>query len=85
MFNEFANKLNIKLIMWPKNIVFDIVEAISKGKKIKIRHIDIDLDGKSVTHNPELLFGLISMSEYINIDTMNIIFSDVEINHSIIN
>ena len=26
MFNEFANKLNIKLIKWPKNIISNIVE-----------------------------------------------------------
>ena len=33
MFNKFANKLNIKLIQWPKNIIFNIVEYISRGKK----------------------------------------------------
>ena len=33
MLNEFANKLSIKLEMWLKNIVFNIVESISKGKK----------------------------------------------------
>ena len=79
MFNEFANKLNIKLMMWAENLVFNIVESISKGKNLKIRHIDTDLDGKSMTYNLELSFGLISMSEYINIDTMNIISSDVEL------
>ena len=78
MFNEFASKLNIKLIMWPKNIVFNIVESISRGKKLKIRHTDTDLDGKNMAY-PELSFGLKSMSEYINIDTMNIISSDVQI------
>ena len=79
MFNEFANKLNIKLMMWAENLVFNIVESISKGKNLKIRHIDTDIDGKSMTSNLELSFGIISMSEYINIDTMNIISSDVEL------
>ena len=79
MFNECANKLNIKLIIWPKNIVFNIVESISKGKNLKIRHIHLDLDGKSMKYNAELSFGILSMSDYINIDTMNIISSDVEI------
>ena len=78
MFNEFASKLNIKLIMWPKNIVFNIVESISRGKKLKIRHIDTDLDGKNMAY-PELSFVLKSMSEYINIDTRNIISFDVQI------
>ena len=31
MFNEFANKLNIKLIKWPKNYIFNIVEYVSRG------------------------------------------------------
>ena len=30
MLNEFANKLNVKLIKWPKNINFNIVEYISR-------------------------------------------------------
>ena len=79
IFKEFANKLSIKVVMWPKNIVFNIVESISKRKNFKIRHIDIDFDGKNMTCNPELSLGLICMSEYINIDTLNIISSDVEI------
>ena len=57
----------------------NIVEYIGKGKNLKTRHFDIDLSGKNMTYNPELPFGLISLSEYINIDTMNIISSDVEI------
>ena len=77
MFNESANKLNIELIAWPKNIICNTVDSISKGK-LKTVHIDTDLDSKSVVYHPKLSFGLISMSEYINIDTMNIICSDVE-------
>ena len=53
-FNKFATKLNIKLTTWLKNIVFNITESINKGKDLKIRHIDIDLDGKSMTYNPKL-------------------------------
>ena len=79
MFNPFTTKLNIKLMMWYKNLVSNFAESISERKNLKIRHIDIDLDGKSMAYDPELPFGLISMSEYINTDAMNIMFSDVEI------
>ena len=48
-------------------------------KKIKIRPVDTDLKGKSMTYSPLLPFTLLSMSEFINIGTMNIISSDVEI------
>ena len=40
--------------------------------------IDTDLENKSMVYNPLLPPVLISRSEFINIDTMNIIFSDVE-------
>ena len=41
--------------------------------------MDTDLKGKSIAYSPLLPFALLSMSEFINIDTMNIISSDVEI------
>ena len=50
-----------------------------RKRNLKIRYIDLDLNGKSISYNPELPFGLISLYEYINIDTMNIISADVEI------
>ena len=64
------NKLNIILIKWPKSIIFNIIEYIRR-KNLKVIHIDIDLNGKSMSYHRELPFGLISLSEYINIDTMN--------------
>ena len=79
MFNEFADKLNIKLVLWHKNLVFSFLKNICTGKKTKIRPIDTDLEGKSMAYGPLLPFALLSMSEFINIDTMNIISSDVEV------
>ena len=79
MFNEFADKLNIRLVLWPKNLVFNFFKNICTRKKIKIRSIDTDIEGKSVAFSPLLLFALLPMSEFINNDTMNIISSDVEI------
>ena len=34
-FNEFANKLNIRLVLRPKNLVFSFLKNICRGKKIK--------------------------------------------------
>ena len=78
MFNEFADELSIRLVLWPKNLVFIFLKSICKGKKIKIRPIDTDLEGKRIVLNPLLPFVLVSKSEFINIDTINIISSDVE-------
>ena len=80
MFNKFANKLNIQLTKWPKNTIFNTAEYISRGKNLKIRHIDLDYNGKCTSYHPELPSGLISLSEYINTETMNSISADVEIN-----
>ena len=79
MFNEFRDKLNVRLALWPKNLVFSFLKNICTGKKIKMRPIDTDLEGKSMSYSPLLPFALFSMSEFINIDTMNIISSNVEI------
>ena len=35
MFNEFADKLNIRLVLWPKNLVFSFLNNICTGKKLK--------------------------------------------------
>ena len=79
MFNEFSDKLNIRLVLRPKNLVFSFLKNICTGKKIKIRPTDTDLERKSMAYSPLLPFALFSMSEFINIDTMNIISSDEEI------
>ena len=79
-FNEFANKLNIKLIEGPKNCILNTAEYISNGKYLKIKPIDLSLKDKYIAYCHELPFGIISPSSYVNIETMNIICSDVEIN-----
>ena len=33
MFNEFADKLNIRLVLWLKNLVFSFLKSIFTGKK----------------------------------------------------
>ena len=79
MLNEFANKLNIKLIKGSKNCVFNTVEYISRGKNAKVKSIDLDLKNKPIAYHPEFPYEIISSNSYINIETINIIYSNVEI------
>ena len=79
MFKQFADKLNIRLVLCPKNLVFNFLEDVFTGIKFKVRPADADLKGKTMIYNPLLPFSLLPMSKSINIDTMNITSSDVEI------
>ena len=77
-FNEFASNLTIKLIKWPKNCILHTAECISNGKNLKIKPVDLSLEDKFITYCFELPCGIVSHSSYVNIETMNIISSDVE-------
>ena len=76
--NEFANKLNIKLIEMSSNCVLNTGEYISNGKNLKIKPINWSLKNKCLVFCSELPFRKISSSGYVSIETMNIISSDVE-------
>ena len=79
-FNEFSNNLNIKLVKRPKNYIIYMAEYITTGKNLKIRRIYLSLKDKYMAYCFDLLFGIISPFSYVNIETMNIISSDVEAN-----
>ena len=51
MFNEFSDKLNIRLVLRPKNLVFSFLKNICTGKKFKIRPTDTDLERKSMAYS----------------------------------
>ena len=62
-----------------KSIV-NISEYITNGKSLKIKTICSGFKNNRITYCVELSFGIISSSRYINIQTLNIISSDVEMN-----
>ena len=76
-FNELGNNLNMRLIKKNKNYILNNAEYISNVKSFRIKPIDQSLKNKRKTYCFELLFGIISLSSYSNIETMNIISSDV--------
>ena len=78
-FNELVNHLSIKLIKGSKKTIFSIAESINNRKNLKMEPIESRLKDKCIAYYDELPFGILS-SCYINIETMNIISSDIEIN-----
>ena len=53
---------------------------ISIGKNLKVKPIDSNFSNKKIAYCPDLPFGIISFNSFVNIETMNIISSDVEVN-----
>ena len=53
---------------------------ISSGKNLKIKPIDSNFSNKQRAYCPDLPFGIISFNSFVNIETMNIFSSDVEVN-----
>ena len=56
-----------------------MIEYISNGKNLKIKPIDLNFKNKQIAYCLDLLFG-ISFYSFVNIETINIIFSNVEVN-----
>ena len=78
-FNELAKYLNMKSIKKSKKTILSIAEYIKNGKNLRIEPIDSSLKAKCIVYCLELPFGIISLSSYVNIETMNIISSDTNI------
>ena len=53
---------------------------IKNGENYNKKPIDLSFKNKQIAFCPELPFGLLSFSSYVDIKAMNIISSDVEIN-----
>ena len=74
------NKLCIYPIKGVAKHILCMTEHISNGNNFKIKPIDSNFDKKQIAYCPDLPFGIISFNSFVNIKTMNIIFSDVEVN-----
>ena len=57
-----------------------MAEYISNGKNLKIIPIDLNFKNKQIAYCPDLPFGIISFNSFVNIETMNTIFSDLDVN-----
>ena len=73
-----------KLCIYPikgvaKHILYT-AEYIANGKNFKIKPIDSSFNNKQIAYCPQLSYGIISFDSFVDIETMNIISSDVEVN-----
>ena len=49
-------------------------------KSLKKRPVDLSLKNRQIAFCSDLTFGILSFSSYVDIETINIIFSDVVMN-----
>ena len=78
--NKLSNDFNIKLIEGTNGTISYIKDYINNKENLTIDPIDSSLKNKCIAYCPELPFGILSFSSYVDIEAMNIISSDVEIN-----
>ena len=74
------NKLCIYPIKGIAKHIFYMAEYVANGKNLKIKHIDWNFNKKQTAYCPELPLGIISFNGFVNIETINVTFSDVEVN-----
>ena len=66
-FNKLSNSLYIKLIKEDKKNIQYMVDYLNKGKKLKIKPIDLSNKNKCMAYCCESPFGILSYSSYIDL------------------
>ena len=82
-FNELSNNMNIKLINGSRLQIFLIkkyIYILIVEKNTIIKPVDFSIKNKEIDFRSELLFGILSFNSYLDIESMKIISSSVEIN-----
>ena len=79
-FNKLSNDLNIKLIKGNRNFMLYMTKIINSGENLRKKSIDVSIQTKQMAFYSDLPFGILSLSSYVNIESMNIIFSYVHMN-----
>ena len=79
-FSKLSNVLNIKLIKGNKNFMLYMTKIINSAENLRKKSIDVSIQTKQMPVCSDLPFGILSLSSYVNIESMNIIFSYVHMN-----
>ena len=79
-FNKLSNDLNIKLIKGNKNFILYAKDCINNAENLRKKPINLSIKNKQTASCSNLTFGILSFSSYVDIESMNIISSDVDIN-----
>ena len=78
--NKLSNDLNIKLIKGNRNFILYMKNYINNGENLRKKSIDLSIKSKQITFCSNLPFGILSLSSYVDIESMNIISSNVDMN-----
>ena len=68
-FNKFSNDQNIK---GTKNKISYMKKYINNGEYLKTKPIDSNLKNKCIAYCPELPFGILCFSSYVDIEAMKL-------------
>ena len=79
-FNNLSNNLNIKLTKGNRSFILYIENYVNNVKNLNKKPIDLGIKNKRIAFCSNLSFQILSFSSYVDIKTMNIIFSDVDMN-----
>ena len=79
-FNKLSNDLNIKLIKEDRNFILNIKKYINNGKALNKKPINLRIKNKQIAFCSNSPFGTLSFLSYVDIESMNIISSDIDIN-----
>ena len=79
-FNKFSNDLNIKLIKGNRNFILYMKNYINNGENLKKKPIDLSIKNKQIAFCSNLPFGVLSLSSNVDIESINIISSNVDMN-----
>ena len=79
-YNKLSNDVNIKLIKGNRNVIIYSNNYINNGKNLNEKPIDLSIKNKKIAFYSNLLFGMLSFSNYVDIESMNTISSDVDMN-----
>ena len=71
-FNKLSNDLNIKLIKGTKKCILYMKDHINNGKNLREKPVDLSLKSKEIAFCPELPLGILSFSNYVDIEVMMI-------------
>ena len=79
-FNKLSNGVNIKLIKGNRNFILYTNNYINNGKNLNEKPIDLSIKNQKIAFCSNLPFGMLSFSNYVDIESMNTISSDVDMN-----
>ena len=77
MINYLSNDLNINLITGNQNFIIYMKNYNNNRESLRKKSIDVSIKNKQRDFFSDSLFGILCLSSYVDMKTMNIVSSDV--------